>query len=488
VREAVTRIRDFWDDTYAKAVGTYVGFLVDKHADHNSGFQRWHNGNQQMTNTFSRQALQMMWDYCEANPFSHSTGSAIGSLDDILACPPLKYPIAASDIAKVVQGTATAISIEDNKVAAVITDPPYYDSVPYGDLSDFFYVWMKRALGALYPELFRTPLTPKQQELIAYYGSGERKIQKTPEWYEKGMNNAFSEIHRILDQNGIACVMFAHKTTTAWEAIIAALLSSGLTVTASWPLHTEMKTRMVAQNAAALASSVTLVCRKRQENAGNGYWDDVRQELKQVVQENLDFFWSQGIRGADFFISAIGPALSVLGKYERVTNYALTKILRTTHTVAIDPESRFYIVWQWSYGDAQVPADESFKLSQALGMHTEEMWDRTGVLEKSGENVQAVPIIKRMRVKNLGEPTADGAPASLIDVLHRMCAFREKGDTQGMAQFLGQSGDANNPTLWLVAQAISEILPDGDKEKQLMQGLLNQREGLEEATRQRTLF
>jgi putative DNA methylase len=488
VREAVTRIRDFWDDTYAKAVGTYVGFLVDKHADHNSGFQRWHNGNQQMTNTFSRQALQMMWDYCEANPFSHSTGSATGSLDDILACPPLKYPIAASDIAKVVQGTATAISIEDNKVAAVITDPPYYDSVPYGDLSDFFYVWMKRALGALYPELFRTPLTPKQQELIAYYGSGERKIQKTPEWYEKGMNNAFSEIHRILDQNGIACVMFAHKTTTAWEAIIAALLSSGLTVTASWPLHTEMKTRMVAQNAAALASSVTLVCRKRQENAGNGYWDDVRQELKQVVQENLDFFWSQGIRGADFFISAIGPALSVLGKYERVTNYALTKILRTTHTVAIDPESRFYIVWQWSYGDAQVPADESFKLSQALGMHTEEMWDRTGVLEKSGENVQAVPIIKRMRVKNLGEPTADGAPASLIDVLHRMCAFREKGDTQGMAQFLGQSGDANNPTLWLVAQAISEILPDGDKEKQLMQGLLNQREGLEEATRQRTLF
>jgi hypothetical protein len=121
-------------------------------------------------------------------------------------------------------------------------------------------------------------------------------------------------------------------------------------------------------------------------------------------------------------------------------------------------------------------------------MHTEEMWDRTGVLEKSGENVQAIPIVKRMRVKSLGEPTADGAPASLIDVLHRMCAFREQGDTQGMAQFLGQSGHANNPTLWLVAQAISEILPDGDKEKQLMQGLLNQREGLEEATRQRTLF
>jgi len=142
---------------------------------------------------------------------------------------------------------------------------------------------------------------------------------------------------------------------------------------------------------AALASSVTLVCRKRLDSAGTGLWDDIRQELKTVAQERLDFFWNQGIRGADFFISAIGPALSVFGKYERVTklsgeeitvgqfldevrglvtNYALTKILHTTHTAAIDSESRFYIVWKWSYGDENVPADESFKLSQALGMHS----------------------------------------------------------------------------------------------------------------------
>jgi adenine-specific DNA methylase len=323
------------------------------------------------------------------------------------------------------------------------------------------------------------------------------------------MQQAFSSIRRSLCDEGVGVVMFAHKTTTAWETIIAGLLRAGLVVTSSWSFHTERPGRLRAQDSAALASSVTLVCRNRHADAGNGIWDDVRQELRQVAQERLDFFWSQDIRGADFFISAIGPALSVFGKYERVTklsgeevtvgqfldevrslvtNYALTKILHTTHTAAIDPESRFYVVWQWSYGDAPVPADESFKLSQALGMHTEEMWDRTGVLEKSGENVQAVPISKRMRVKNLGEPTANGALASLIDVLHRLCAFRERGDTQGMAQFLGQSDHANNPTLWLVAQAISEILPDGDKEKQLMQGLLNQREGLEEATRQRALF
>jgi hypothetical protein len=164
-----------------------------------------------------------------------------------------------------------------------------------------------------------------------------------------------------------------------------------------------------------------------------------------------------------------------------VTNYALAKILKTTHTANIDSESRFYVVWKWSYGDAKVPADESFKLAQALGMNTEVMWDRTGVLEKSGENVQAVPVAKRMKIKGLGEPDSNSAPASLIDVLHRMCVFREKGDTAGMTEFLTRSGQAQNPALWLVAQAVSEILPDGDKEKQLMQGLLNQKEQLAEA-------
>jgi adenine-specific DNA methylase len=259
---------------------------------------------------------------------------------------------------------------------------------------------------------------------------------------------------------------------------------------------------MIALGTASLASTIVLVCRKRPHDADDGFWDDVRQDLKQVAGERLDFFWSQGIRGADFFISAIGPALSVFGKYERVaklsgeevtvgqfldevrglvTNYALAKILKTTHTANIDSESRFYVVWKWSYGDTEVPADEAFKLAQALGMSTEIMWDRTGVLEKSGENVQAVPVAKRMKIKGLGEPDANSAPASLIDVLHRMCVFREKGDTVGMTEFLTRSGQAQNAALWLVAQAVSEILPDGDKEKQLMQGLLNQREQLSEA-------
>src|SRR5260370_1937574 len=275
------------------------------------------------------------------------------------------------------------------------------------------------------------------------------------------MTKALEAANQRLERDGLFVLVYAHKTTAAWETLVSALLTAGFEVTASWPLHTEMTGGMVKIGKAVLASSIFLICRKRELEAGNGLWDDVRKELQTVAKERLDFFWSQGIRGADFFISAIGPALSVFGKYEKVTklsgeevtvgrfldevrgivtNYALAKILKTTHTANIDPESRFYVVWKWSYADAKVPADESFKLAQALGIDTEIMWDRTGILEKAGENVLAVPVAKRMKIKDLGEPNADSSPASLIDVLHRMCVFRHKGDTTGMAAVLARTG------------------------------------------------
>jgi putative DNA methylase len=411
--------------------------------------------------------------------------------------------------ANVHNASASHLPFTDSFFDCITTDPPYYSAVPYSDLSDFFYVWPKRNLGDMYRSVFRSPLTPKSLEIVSHLGNNYPGQKKTADDYEKGMFTAFSEMKRTLRDTGVCSVMFAHKTTTAWENLINALVRAGFSVTTSWPIHTEGRGRLRAHNSAALAGSITLVCRPRAMASSTGYWDDVRKELKEVARERLDFFWSQGIRGADFFISAIGPALSVFGKYERVTKlsgdevsvgqfldevrslvtaYALSKIMKTTHTASIDPDSQFYVIWKWSYGEAKVPADESFKLAQALGMDTETMWDRTGVLEKAGENVLAVPVAKRMKIKNLGEPNADTTPASLIDVLHRLCVFREKGDNEGMAEFLGRSGQGRNTNLWLVAQAISEILPDGDKEKRLMQGLLNQRDMLEEAAREKKLF
>ncbi len=507
VQATIRKLKELHPEDYANAVSSYLGLCVSRFADYNSSLCTLNNvGGRGVAHTFTRQSLPMVWDYAESMPFNDQGANWQACVDAAVGT---VSKIQMKNTAVVLRGSATALPLSDGTCAGVFTDPPYYDAVPYSDLSDFFYVWIKRTLSDVHKDLFRTPLTPKQQEIVEQRPHRTLAKRKDATFYEQMMQKAFAEISRVLMNDGIAFVMFAHKSTTAWETLIAGLLRSGLTVTGSWPLHTEKPGRTNSQGTASLASSVSLVCRKRSLSSSYGLWDEVRKELKPVAKERLDFFWSQGIRGADFFISAIGPALSVFGKYERVTKlsgdevsvgqfldevrslvtaYALSKIMKTTQTANIDADSQFYVIWKWSYGEVKVPADESFKLAQALGMDTETMWDRTGILEKAGENVLAVPVAKRMKIKNLGEPKADTSPASIIDVLHRLCVFRDKNDTEGMTAFLARSGQGRNSNLWLVAQAVSEILPDGDKEKQLMQGLLNQRDQLEEAGRQGKLF
>jgi len=505
IQKATEFISNTSDTDRAKAVCSCLTLAIGRLSDYCSNLCLW--GMDFIAHTFGRQALPMVWDYAEGVPIYDTTGNWAGALDWITRVLDKIGGIGKSGIVK--QASATKLPMSDSEVHCTVTDPPYYDAVPYSDLSDFFYVWHKRVLSRLHPNIYRTPLTPKSQEIIqaAQRHGGDRKV--AAQAYERMMEQAFTEVYRTVNCEGIVAVMFAHKETTAWETTMSALMNSGLLVTGSWPIHTERPGRMVANNTAALASSVTLICRKRAENAGEGFWDDVRQELRKVANERLDFFWEQGIRGADFFISAIGPALSVFGRYEKVkrlsgeevsikdfllevrelvSNYALSKILGSGQKGHIDAESQFYVVWKWSYDDTKVPAGESFILAQALGLDTEVMWDRTGTLEKSGQNVQALSIAKRMQISNLGEPESDGSPASMIDTLHRMCSFRDKGDSDALAEFLARSGHARNETLWVVAQAVSEILPDGDKEKQLLQGLLNQRDNLQELTRDAKLF
>jgi putative DNA methylase len=208
------------------------------------------------------------------------------------------------------------IQFPDNFFDAVLTDPPYYDNVPYSDLSDFFYVWLKRAVEDIYPELFATPLTPKTEEIVQN-SPRQGGNEKARQLFENMITKAFREISRVLRPDGIACIVFAHKSTEAWETIINALLNSDLYLTASWPIHTEMKKRIEAKGTASLASSVYMICRKRLIREGT-YFNEIRNEIETRIREKLAQFWEQGISGADFFVSAIGPAVEVFGKYSKV--------------------------------------------------------------------------------------------------------------------------------------------------------------------------
>ncbi|MCD5408790.1 hypothetical protein LR090_06190 [Candidatus Bipolaricaulota bacterium] len=388
-------------------------------------------------------------------------------------------------VPQVIYGTATDLPYPDDHFDAVFTDPPYYDNVPYADLSDFFYVWLKRTVGDLYLELFSTPLTPKSQEMVAD-ASKAGGMDQAKQDFEERLTQAFKEIARVLKPEGIAVIVFAHKTTAAWETIINALLKAGLYLTASWPLHTEMEGRLRAQESAALASSIYMVCRKR-TSGEVGEFGRVKEELKSRVEERLAEFWRQGISGADFFMAAIGPAVEVFGRYGRVerlsgetvsvrdllglarrlaAEFALRRILKDGQLAGVDRVAQFYLLWRWSYGRGLVPYDEARKLSQSMGVDLEQLV-RQGLVKKNGSYMRLLGPKDR--------PALPKAPEHMIDALHQAALYWEQGKERELEEVLAGQFGAQEP-FWQVAQAIAETLPDGDKERQLLHGLLSRRD------------
>jgi putative DNA methylase len=476
------------DENLANAVVTYLAFAVDRLADRNSSFCTWnaHASALNVGNTFGRQALPMVWDYAESNPFN-VWDSSIERITQFID----RETKVIEESAKVILGSATSLPFENDYFDAVITDPPYYNAVPYADLSDFFYVWLKRTVGDIYPTLFTTPLSPKRLEIIQEPKRHHGDEEEAKSWYRVQMTNAFKEVNRVLRGKGIAVIVFAHKSTAAWETLVNSLLEADLTVTASWPLRTERPGRLRAQQSAALASSIFIVCRKRLSQE-DGYFDEIKAELAAKVRQRLDEFWKRGIRGADFFISAIGPAVEVFGKYKRVkrlsgaevkspefldtvreivTDYSLRKILHEGHLGDIDEITRFYVLWRWAYNDAEIEFDDARKLAQALGAETDELMNKMDLLRKKGEKVKILGAKERDNMRDLGEPKGTSLPP-MIDVIHRACLLWEKGEKNILQEYLSANGYESNETIWSAAQALSEILPEGNKEKQLIQGLL----------------
>jgi len=438
-------------------------------------------------------------------------------------------PISDTTLGSIQHGSATDLPWEDNFFDAVITDPPYYDNVPYADLSDFFYVWLKRSVGHLHPDLFVTPLTPKSQEMVADASKVGGDMQKARERFEAMLLQAFREIRRVLKPNGIAVIVFAHKTTAAWETVLGALTEAGLRITMAWPIHTEMQARLRAQESAALASSIYMVCRKRQ-GATTGYWSEVRRETRERVERRLQQFWDAGVRGADMFISAIGAAMEVFTRYARVekasgdpvplgeflqevrqvvAEFALRRVLHEQAVASeLDALTRFYLLYRWSYGRAEAPFDEARKLATSVGLELTQVWGAGEVIEQDKERVRVRAHYERawgvrvgrnaglrrpkttieqftMEAMQQGEGGKDDAVAAwdvlrergrsaLIEAIQLAAALWEANQLSLLREWLDE-GYGNRPAFWLTAQAISELLPDGERERRVLQGLLAHR-------------
>ena len=288
-----------------------------------------------------------------------------------------------------------------------------------------------------------------------------------------------------------------HKSTEGWETLINSLLDSGLIMTGAWPLHTEMKTRLRAKESAALASSIYIVARKM-EREPTGFYNEVSEDLKRHLNEKLNRLWDEGIGGADFFIAAIGSAIEVFGRYEKVmdykgeivhadrllsdvrriaTDYAVRQILHNGFSGEITDLTRFYVLYRWSYGAAKVQFDDAHKLAMSCNIDVAEEWGMSrGFVKKEKEFVRMLGPQER-------QPDDLKNPSGLIDVLHRVLLLWEKSDRDEMVSLLRDSGYGRGEAFYRVAQAVSETLPIENKEKKLLDGFLAGWERLREEVR-----
>ncbi|MGO8897819.1 MAG: DUF1156 domain-containing protein [Isosphaeraceae bacterium] len=467
-----------YDDERRRGVLVFLAAILDRQADFPSTGCHWNPVEGERTaNTFSRGALPMLWDYSESAPFNSENAGWPVALERIV---PAIRSIDFHNPARVWRGSAVSLPYGNGEMDAVISDPPYYDNVPYADISDFFFVWLKRSIGHLFPEHFSGTGTPKKNEAVAdatRHGGDKKKANAA---YEDMMAKSFTEAHRVLKPGGQFVIVYAHKTTLGWSTLVDALRKARFTVTEAWPLDTEKPGRVRAQDSAALASSIFLVARKREGAATGSYEDEVRPELEQIVRERVSALWAEGILGADLIIAAVGAGLRAFTRFERV-EYAsgeevpaerflaevegvvletmLERIFGFTSAgvAAVDGPSRFYVLYRYAYRAAELDAGEAivFTYGQPVELDGPNGLSagKRALVEKKKGKYRLRDFTERGQDAKLGLPDEDGNPAPLIDALHRILWLMENSPRS-----LGVYLDEANPDLEqlrLLAQALS---------------------------------
>jgi adenine-specific DNA methylase/very-short-patch-repair endonuclease len=325
-----------------------ASLALSRFADISNALCRWESTKTQVRNLFTRQAIPIVWDFAEPGLFGDQAGDYLVTLGTMLRVIDV-LPKGRS--AQVQLADACGSPLPDETTGMWFTDPPYYDAIPYSDLSDFFFVWLKRTLPnhPLLKDPFdsQNGLTPKTREAVQDETKEFNGSPKDRHFFEKSMAAAFSEGRRVLRDEGIGCVVFAHKTTEGWEALLSGMICGGWVISGSWPIATESGTRLRARESAALATSIHLVCRPRLETAPVGDWSEVLRELPARVGDWMERLQKEGIRGADLVFACIGPALEIYSRYSKVVDAEEREIPLGGDPEASEPHKRGYLAYVW---------------------------------------------------------------------------------------------------------------------------------------------
>jgi adenine-specific DNA methylase len=481
---------------WVEAIEVYLAINVDRLADYASTICIWETHANEVKHTFARFALPMTWDFAEGNPLSGQNRYYKGGIEYVgrfltKTLSGLRFGQSHPEVVNL-----PAQVLNGKPVSTIITDPPYYDAIPYADLSDFFYVWLRRSIGDQFPDAFAKLITPKSDELVQHSDHFDGNNKAAKEFYESGMATTFQSARDLLTDNGRIVIVFAHKSPDAWETLVKAMIESGLVVTASWPIDTELKNSISSQGCASLATSLWMVCRKRPANAREGRYSKVKREMEERITERLRYFWDAGIQGPDFVWAAIGPALESYSSYKEVrrntgepftvsdfltevrrivTDFALGQILGGASTEALDEWTRYYLMHRNHFGTEDAPVGECILLAQGYGVSLDALTaDRIGILKKasSGSKLRLLGHTDR-NSDRVGQPHSSGG-LPMIDMLHRVLNLWDAGDkAPQLNAYLAEHGLRENALFKAVIQALIETSPPGTKERSLLETIIN---------------
>ena len=464
----------------ARALTTFFAMAFGRFVNSFTKFCRWQAQDQKTIGAIGdRQALKMVSDFSEICPFAQTAGALPLAFENEAFCIRELAKVAAPTV--LARGNAEKLFYDDETFDAIITDPPYYSSIYYADLSAFFYVWLKRIVGDLYPEHFALAAPPKRREAVAQPSEHGGDAEKAKQHYERLMRNSLAEARRVLKRGAPLVCVYAHRTTEGWATLIRALVGAGMTVTEAWPVQTEARGRTNAMDAAALSDSIFFVARRREQATSGQYETQVEPLLHEIARERIKTLWNdgKGIGGADLLMAAVGAGLRAYTQFARV-DYAngepvsaerylrdvegvvldvmLDEIfgLRGAAVAAVDSISRFYILWRFTYREAAIEAGDVYVFCYPQGIEIDGPEGLTGdspkLVEKDGTKFRLRNFAERGEDEALGLPT-NGKAAPLVDVLHRLLHLVEERPV-AVGEYL-DTARPNTEQLRLVAQALA---------------------------------
>lgn len=475
---------NFKNNEYYAALLTYLGIQIDRISSRQTSFGLWHTKGEKLEQPFGRQAIPMVFDYPESNPFATSGGGYLNQLEWII-----RYINSESknEFQTICENAASGEKEQfpTKFLTSVVTDPPYYDAIAYADLSDFFYVWLKRTIGDIYPMNFATPNTPKSDECTALKHHHNGNYEKAKQHFEKKLTKIFDSIeHQTSDT---VSIMFAHQSTEAWTTLCNSILGARMNITSSWANDTEM-TGALKTDKSFLSSSVTVGCIPARKS-GIVSFKQIKINIMQNISYTVDNLYKLGFRGVDLLTACFGQTVCEFGKYEKVekadgsevTVGELLELARDSAFNALvkgfpsDEFTKFYLGWLQLFGFSESDFDDVNRLVKiGLSIETRDLFAEN-ILIKNGNSQTLANFSERFKSnKHLGE----NSNSNLIDIAHRAMHLYKSGNRTAILSYISSQSLTAESTFWRLLNSLVEILPQASEDYKQVRGLLDNKDSL----------